>query len=309
VTDGDRACDLPPRTDALIRLIPSGRLGNQLFQYVAVRAQAKRVGADLEIDPQFYAGGSASSSFGFWLDTLPIKARTIRYPASGPLSAHGIVKRGFRQIVQPLLWKKYVQAPWTFDSGFFAIGPRTIVSGFFQSLFYLLPRDDEILAEVDFAHAAPAQAIARARSIASDGFVSVHVRRGDAVWRRGESDTLPVWQDDYLSYVEAAMDLIRGKSARPTFLIFSDDIEWCKRTAAFGRDCEFLETNQFGDNPAIDLLLMSACRHHVLANSSYSWWAAWAAPADDGMCVVPRKWTQRDTTEALRLVSPGWIVL
>ena len=309
MTNGDHADDLPPRTDTLIRLIPSGRLGNQLFQYVAVRGQAKRIGVDLEIDLQFYAGESASSSFGFWLDTLPIKARIIRYSASGPLSAHGIVERGVRRFVQPLLWKKYVQAQWTLDTGFFAIGPQTIVSGFFQSLFYLLPRDEDVLAEVDLAQAAPAPAIAQAHSIASDGFVSVHVRRGDAVWRRGESDTLPVWQDDYLSYVESAMDLIRRKSTRPTFLIFSDDIEWCKRTSAFGRDCEFLTTNQFGDNPAIDLLLMSACRHHIVANSSYSWWAAWSAPAVDSICVLPRKWTERDTTEALRLVAPGWIVL
>jgi hypothetical protein len=291
----------------VIRLIPGGRLGNQLFQYVAVRAQAKRMGVDLEIDLLYVKPNSGADSFAFWLDTLPIRARIIRYNNSGPLAAHGPALRTYRKLVQPLLWQRYQQPLWVEDENFFRIKPRTIVSGYFQSLYYLLPRDEEIMAEVSLWKAAPPAAAQRARAIADGGFVSVHVRRGDAVWRQGE--TLPLWQPDYLSYVGAAMDLIRRKIGRCTFLVFSDDIAWCKQEKVFGRDCEFLETNQYGDNPAIDLLLMSVCSHHIVANSSYSWWAAWAAANDDKICVLPKKWTERDTTEALGLVHPDWITL
>jgi hypothetical protein len=296
--------------DQLLRLLPAGRLGNQLIQYVAVRSQAKRLGVEMEIDPRFCEQGDATdSSFGFWLESLPIRARVIRYPASGPLSAHGILRRAYRKAVEPWLWHRYTQPPWALDERFFEIRPRTIVSGYFQSLPYLSPRDEEILAEVDLSKAVPPQALDRARSIAQGGFASVHVRRGDAACRKGESDSLPVWQDDYLSYVESAMELIRNKSRRITFLIFSDDIEWCKQTAFFGADCEFLPPNQFGDNPAIDLLLMSSCSHHIVSNSAYSWWAAWATAHQNKICIVPKMWTPKDTTEALRLIYPGWIAL
>lgn len=279
------------------------------MQYAAVRAQAKRLGVDLEIDTLFCSRGGAGDSFSFWLDTLPIKARIISYPASGPWSAHGPVQRSHRKFIWPLLWSRYAQPIWENDSRFFAIRPRTIVSGYFQSLFYLLPRDDEILAELSLWNVATPEIKERAQAIARQTAVSVHVRRGDAVWRQDESDTLPVWQSSHIAYFEAAMDLIRGKIAKPTFLIFSDDIDWCKQAGIFGKDCEFIETDRFGGNPAIDLLLMSNCRHHIMTNSTYSWWAAWASLGDDKICILPKQWTPKHTTAELDLVYRNWITL
>lgn len=297
------------RGHALIRLAVSGRFGNQLFQYAAARAQAKRLGVDLEIDTLFCSHGAAGDSFSFWLDTLPIKARAIRYPASGARSAHGLLQRSYRKIVRPLFWNHYEQPMWQNDRRFFAIRPQTVVSGYFQSLFYLLPRDDEILAELGLWSVATAEIKQYAQAIARQATVSVHVRRGDAVWRQGESDTLPVWQSSHVAYFEAAMDLIRAKIANPTFLIFSDDIDWCKQAGFFGKDCEFIETNRFGGNPAIDLLLMSNCRHHIMTNSTYSWWAAWATLDDDKICILPKKWTPKHATAELDLVYRHWITL
>ena len=109
-----------------------------------------------------------------------------------------------------------------------------------------------------------------------------------------------------LWYAGAAMDLVRGKLGRPRFLVFSDDIEWCKRSGVFSVDCEFMATNRFGDNPAIDLLLMSLCSHHIIANSTYSWWAAWAQFRPDKICVIPRMWTASRTADSLGLVHPNF---
>lgn len=293
----------------MIRLLVTGRFGNQLMQYAAVRAQAKRLGVELEIDTLFCSHGAARDSFSFWLDTLPIKARVIDYPASGPGSAHSVLQRSYRRLARPLFWRRYVQPTWQNDNAFFAIQPRTIVSGYFQSLFYLLPRDDDVLAELSLWNVATPAIEQCARSIGQQSTVSVHVRRGDAVMGQGESDTLPVWQAGHMAYFASAMDLIRGKIANPTFLIFSDDIDWCKRAGIFGKDCEFIEANRFGDNPAIDLLLMSECRHHIMTNSSYSWWAAWASLDDDKICILPSKWTARYATAELGLVYRNWIAL
>lgn len=274
-----------------------------------MRAQAKRLGVGFEIDLQFCNRSPNGESFSFWLDSLPIKARVIGYPASGPWSAHGLAQRGYRKIVRPLSWRRYVQPSWQNDSRFFAIGPRTIVSGYFQSLFYLLPRDDEILAELSLWQVATTEIKERARAIADETTVSVHVRRSDAVRRPGESDALPVWQSSHLAYFEAAMNLVRKKTTNPTFLIFSDDIDWCKQAGIFGKDCEFVEADRFGDNPAIDLLLMSNCRHHIVTNSTYSWWAAWATLDDGKICVLPKAWTPNHATAELGLVCRNWITL
>jgi hypothetical protein len=291
----------------LIRLVIGGRFGNQLFQYAAVRAQAKRLGVDLEIDLQFCRRSASGDSFSFWLDTLPIKARVIDYPASGLRSANSLLQRSYRKLVAPLSWQRYVQPLWERDRGFFAIRPWTIVSGYFQSLFYLLPRDDEILSELSLWNVATPEIEANARAMAGERSVSVHVRRGDALVNHGER--LPDWQPGHLAYFEHAMQLMRKKLDRPTFFVFSDDIEWCKQAAIFGNDCEFVAANGFGDNPAIDLLLMSNCRHHIVTNSSYSWWAAWMTGDEDKICILPGQWTAKDVTAELGLVYRNWITL
>jgi Glycosyl transferase family 11 len=291
----------------LIRLLIAGRFGNQLFQYAAARAQAKRLGVGLEIDLQFCARSPVGDSFAFWLDTLPIKARVISYPASGIGSANGLLQKSYRKIVRPIFWKRYVQPLWEQDSRFFAIEPWTIVSGYFQSLFYLMPRDEEILDELSFWSLATPKIKDFAASLARETSVSVHVRRGDAVINYG--DRLPVWQAGHVDYFENAMRLMRSRIARPKFYIFSDDIAWCRQTPIFGNDCEFVTPNQFGDHPAIDLLIMSHCRHHIVTNSSYSWWAAWMTLDDDKICILPSKWTPNDTTAGLGLVYRNWITL
>jgi hypothetical protein len=292
---------------ALIRLVIAGRFGNQLFQYAAVRAQAKRLGVGLEIDLQFCSRSPDGASFSFWLDTLPIKARIIDYPVSGPAAAESALQRGYRKLIRRLFWQRYVQPTWTEDGAFFAIRPWTVVSGYFQSLFYLLPRDDEILAELSLWAVATPQIEANARALARETSVSVHVRRRDALV--DHAARLPNWQPGHVAYFDNAMQLMRRKVAHPTFFIFSDDIEWCKQAAIFRKDCEFVAANGFGDNPAIDLLLMSNCRHHIVTNSSYSWWAAWSTLDDDKICILPTKWTPKDATADLGLVHRNWITL
>jgi hypothetical protein len=291
----------------LIRLVVAGRFGNQLFQYAAVRAQAKRLGVDLEIDLQFCNCGPSRDSFSFWLDSLPIKARVIDYPASGPGSANSLLQKGYRKLIRPLFWHRYVQPTWQRDSAFFAIRPRTLVSGYFQSLFYLMPRDDEILDELSLWNVATPQVKACAQALARETSVSVHVRRGDALVNHG--DRLPDWQPGHIAYFDNAMQLMRKKLTRPTFFVFSDDIDWCRQAPIFGNDCEFFAANKFGDNPAIDLLLMSNCRHHIVTNSSYSWWAAWMTLDDDKICVLPSRWTPKDATDEVGLVYRNWITL
>jgi hypothetical protein len=293
----------------LLRLLAGGRLGNQLFQYAAVRAQAQRLGVGMEIQLTFWEYNPPSGSFSFWLDTLPIQARIIKHSNCGALSLNRIVRRAYRRVVHPMLWNRYAEPLWEKDRKFFAIQPRTIVSGLFQSLFYLLPRDEGILSELSLWHGASPEAAECAKSIQVETNVSVHVRRGDAVWREDKTGTLPVWQSSHLNYFDAAMELMRRKLGHPKFLIFSDDIEWCKRSGIFRADCEFIETDRFGANPTIDLLLMSNCKHHIIANSTYSWWAAWAAPQDGNICILPKRWTPKHTSEELGLVYKNWIAL
>jgi hypothetical protein len=102
--------------------------------------------------------------------------------------------------------------------------------------------------------------------------VSIHVRRGDYVGN-------PFYIDlTRTEYYQKAMRMFKNKK----FLVFSDDIEWCKRQEIF-RGCEFSE----GNDEITDLNLMASCKGHIIANSSFSYWGAYLGK---GRVVAPKAW-------------------
>jgi hypothetical protein len=114
-------------------------------------------------------------------------------------------------------------------------------------------------------------------NVLSSKICSIHVRRGDYITA-----------DDYffhcdLSYYQQGINHIPADY----FLVFSDDIPWCKNAFhIFKQNFIFVE-----DNADIeDLFLMSMCNHHIMANSSFSWWGSWLNRSEDKIIVAPKKW-------------------
>lgn len=105
-------------------------------------------------------------------------------------------------------------------------------------------------------------------------YVAIHVRRGDYVNNDFYTDLTKT------DYYRDAMEFF----PKATFLVFSDDIEWCKKQEVF-EGCEFSE----GNDEITDLNLMASCVGHIIANSSFSWWAAYLAPYTCKV-IAPRRW-------------------
>ena len=108
------------------------------------------------------------------------------------------------------------------------------------------------------------------------GLVSIHVRRGDYLLYPRHHPTVE------MSYYEKAMEL----SGTDKFLVFSDDIYWCKKHF-IGNMFEFSE----GNSALLDLDLQSKlCEHNIIGNSSFSWWAAWLNKNPNKKIFAPKKW-------------------
>lgn len=105
---------------------------------------------------------------------------------------------------------------------------------------------------------------------------SVHVRRGDYI---ALANNHPPCQMDYY---QTAMKQFPSTTQ---FLIFSDDIPWCK-TQFIGDQFCFIE----GNTDYMDLYLMTQCNHHIIANSSFSWWGAWLNQNPNKIVIAPSKW-------------------
>ena len=107
-------------------------------------------------------------------------------------------------------------------------------------------------------------------------YVAVHVRRGDYV---DNSFYVDLFKE---GYYEKAMK----KFPNATFLVFSDDIEWCEKQPVF-KDCKFAK----GNGEVHDLNLMASCEGHIIANSSFSWWGAYLNRNKSKKVFAPKPWT------------------
>ena len=120
------------------------------------------------------------------------------------------------------------------------------------------------------------------KKLASAGSVAVHVRRTDYL-------DIPAFQVNDESYYHDSMDELRARLPNARFYVFSDDTEWCRREFR-NPDTEVIDSGALAANPLHDLYLMSLASHHIIANSSYSWWAAWLGDKPDQQVIMPERW-------------------
>lgn len=283
-------------------MVMRGGLGNQLFQYAAMRSIADRLGEELELDTRFYPRTSLNSSTGFWIDQLPIRAKIKRYAETGALAAHGVLLRLKRKLLDQKLRPVFDEAEAGYDRRTHDIRPGSIVFGYFQSAEYLAPYDGRLREELDCKHLMSAAEHRTAESIRSSGnVVSVHVRRGDYLTEAGFTI------DNYERYLGGAMAHCRSLHEGVTFRVFSDDVPWCRQSQLFADSCEIHDAVPLR-HPMIDLHLMSQCSHHIISNSSFSWWAAWLGDHPDKTIIAPAKWFGGIDTRAARIVPERWTV-
>jgi len=166
------------------------------------------------------------------------------------------------------------------------------LDGYFQSEKYFTHRGESIRNLFRL----PLVAISEARDGADAEFVSVHVRRGDYLQFSHAHPPCSV------EYYKKSLDYFRDDKYK--FLVFSDDIGWCKDI--FGSKFIFME----GRPDYIDLSLMAQCDHHIIANSSFSWWGAWLGRNSSQKVIAPRTWFGKTVKHNTRdLYATGWIVI
>jgi len=285
-----------------------GGLGNQLFQYAAARQLAQPRGAKLALDIAPYTGTPDQTKGGgsrrqFELAALRIKG-TVTSIRSWPLATRLRLKLAERlppALALPL--GVYRQPHFHFAPSFLALPSRIYLIGFFQSERYfapiaedirkeLQPRDERLIREAETD-------IARWRRPGRP-LVSVHVRRADYVTKQALGGLFHCLPGDYYARAMARF----GPGA--DYLVFSDDLAWCRDNMR-GDNIFYCDTGRALD----DLLRMTLCDHHIIANSTFSWWAAWLDRKADKIVIAPRQWfapgaRRYDTAD---LLPSSWIAV
>ena len=129
--------------------------------------------------------------------------------------------------------------------------------------------------------------------------ISLHVRRGDYL----DNDMLGNVCD--LNYYRKGIAILNQKIQNPIFIVFSNDIPWCQNNLPL-QHAIFVDWNK-EENSYKDMQLMAYCKHHIIANSSFSWWGAWLNSDPDKLVVCPKKWVNYPNVDTSGMILPSWI--
>jgi hypothetical protein len=283
---------------ARVRVCVSGGLGNQLFQYAYAVALAERNDAAIDVDTRFCqrAGPGERYRHGLCaLDFFPIRGQV-----HNPLPV--TLLNRLRTRIADMRAQRVLDRGIQFDASLTPrVGPRWLIKGLMQSYRYF---DAPALAarvkqELDpSAHLARLPDRARALVSATDA-CALHVRRGDYLAH-------PLLHlEGFERYLDRALKHFAGAN----FLVFSDDPAWCRaHFAAIGVRHQIVADHCPGLDALDDFALMSAAPRIAIANSTFSWWAAWLGRSDKSV-VAPARWLSRDNPTMSDLIPPTWTLL
>ncbi len=270
-----------------------GRLGNQMFQYAAARALAKRHGTRVVLDDRTALHkGEGTLLRVFDLPDLaqaplpPAKhVQTLAYAAWRALGKRPCIRREQGLGYDPAFGR------WPDDS---------YLHGYWQSEQYFADIADDLRADFTFRTPMSAQNAAMAARIASGPSVALHVRRGDYV----AVNAMALCDQAY--YDTAVADIRQRMDTDPTIYVFSDDPDWAKANLPLPFDKVVVDFNG-PDADYEDLRLMTLCQHNIIANSSFSWWAAWLGETPDSIVAGPARWFANATMPNPDILPARWI--
>ena len=279
-----------------------GGLGNQMFQYAAGRAIAERTGAELLLDLRYF---EEEVPYGFG---LPHFATRFRVAQTGDLPPHPR-----KQKLAYAVWRALRLKPRLVREkglGFNADVPSTktpaYLHGYWQSERYFADVAETIRADLTVKTPPSADNAAMLARIRSAPSLSLHVRRGDYASNPAILAAHGLCSPDY--YARAVETVTQRLGATPVIHVFSDDPDWAEANLAFDAELVVVRGNS-SETSYEDLRLMSACDHHIVANSSFSWWGAWLNPSPDKIVVAPRQWFAHPDMSNPDICPQGWVRL
>ncbi len=289
-----------------------GGLGTQMFQYALGRNLARCSGARLKLDLTWYDGVHARTLRQYRLHHFHIQAEQATAAeiarAQGIGGWPGVAGKVGRRInrLRPYVRRSWVQEQGPqFDPHILQRLGTVYLDGYWQSEQYFAASADVLRQEFQLRNAPDAANAAMLRQIDATSAVSVHVRRGDYVTDAKTNQYHGVCSLDYYA---AAVNYLTRTVTAPHFFVFSDDPQWCREHLRFGYPVTLVEHNG-AEQDYEDLRLMSRCQHHIIANSSFSWWGAWLGSYTEKLVIAPRQWYADPTRHAADRVPDEWVRL
>jgi len=282
-------------------------LGNQLFQYALARNLSLKKNTSLYLDLRYFNHTYATDTFrSFKLNHFNIDFKLLdNSPVLIYLSK--LTKLFPNRTFSPF-FKLLRDKQGTFEPGIFSEESMFIyLSGFWQTEKYFKEIKEILQKELVLKSGTSGKfEIYKKQILAEKCPVSLHIRRGDYVNNSQFKDQFGFIG---LDYYKKAIAMFKENTPDCKFFMFSDDLQWVKDNLDAGQDSVYIENT--GENSDLeDLMLMRTCSHHIIANSSFSWWGAWLNSNVDKIVVAPAKWfNNMPDLKTNDLIPETWIRL
>jgi hypothetical protein len=184
--------------------------------------------------------------------------------------------------------------------------PPCALSGNFQSFKYFNWAWNSIASEFNFTKSIEGVSQEMAEMIQSSNSVCINVRRGDYIWHPEYKKILGFRG---LEYLLPAVEELKSRMDNPHFFIFSDDVEWCQQTLLPKIGGTLVDHSHKGWKFGNYLQLMTLCKHHIIPNSTFGWWAAWLGRKPGQVVIAPKIWYQDASFDTKDLCPPEWLKL
>ena len=287
----------------------NGGLGNQLFQYGAGRAIAHRNRVPLKMDLSILQTSTLRTYRLAYFNVIEEFAKeeeirrllTPRRTEVVPRLCNNMRRCFLPYYRHPVLRERSR----SFDPKVLKARRNTYLVGYWQSERYFADIADLIRSEFALRHQPDGVNQRVLAEIGQANSVSLHIRRGDYVVNPKTNRVHGVLGMDYY---RTAVSFIADRVEQPHFFVFSDDTPWCRQHLKMPFATFFMEHNG-EEKDYEDLRLMRNCKHHIIANSSFSWWGAWLSEYPHKLVVAPRKWYAEAEYDPASRFPSDWTVL
>jgi hypothetical protein len=270
-------------------VILKGGLGNQMFQHAFAKAYSLKNRRDVALDIRYLNDRTWRPKFTYRGYALDIFKSQISIAGTRPYRRGEIYIRLayqafliLNQKTVNLKTKTRVESNFYYDPQLLDCVSADMFVGYFQSFKYFDEIRNDIKSDFQVKDRHSAEGTELHAEISRSNSVCINVRRTDLV-----DSKLGV---PSANYYKVCVEKLKNLVERPTFYLFSDDIDWCKQNFNYIENKTIVGHEYAGERFATYFHLMSSCNHFIIPNSTFAWWAAYLSSQNGKIVFAPRGW-------------------